>query len=64
MDTPKYFKQIANTSALMGLGVFLTVGSGILFDSRQNKYIDWRDLAMLGIVGSWMTSWALFRQRY
>ena len=64
MDTPKYFKQIANTSALMGLGVFLTVGSGILFDSRQNKYIDWRDLAILGTAGSWITSCALFHQRY
>lgn len=64
MDTPKYFKQVANTSALMGLGVFIVVGGGILFDYKRNNYIDWRDLAILGTAGSWITSCALFHQRY
>jgi hypothetical protein len=63
-STDKYFMQIANISGLMGLGVFISVGSGIIFDSRPLNQIDWRDLALLGITGSWITSWVLHRQRY
>ena len=64
VDTGKYVTQIINISGLMGLGVFLTVGSGIILDSRPLNQIDWRDLALLGLAGSWITSWALHRQRY
>jgi len=64
IDNGKYVMQIVNISGLMGLGVFLTVGSGIILDSRSTTQIDWRDLALLGLAGSWITSWALYRQRY
>ena len=63
MDNRKTITNIANVSALIGLGVFISISSGVIFDQRNEKYIDWRDLAVLGMAGSWMTSWALFRQR-
>ena len=63
-DTGKYFTQIANISGLMGLGVFISVGTGMILDSRPLNQIDWRDLALLGLAGSWITSWALHQQRY
>jgi hypothetical protein len=64
IDNGKYIMQIVNISGLMGLGVFFAVGSGIILDSRPTSHIDWRDLALLGLTGSWITSWALYRQRY